>query len=194
MIVRLIIGALFALAVGAASGLGATYYALHRDIAFDSWNVGPWTMRREIGTAHADPYTRASIARIGRLPLALGDGVSFTAKTDITGKLLDGRCEAVIAGITPMARFWTLTLYTPSGDLVANAIDRHGFTSQEIVRRADGHFIMTVGPRAAPGNWLPSGGIARYVLVLRLYDTPIGVAATSNREIAMPTISMRNCP
>jgi len=59
---------------------------------------------------------------------------------------------------------------------VANSAQRHGFTSQEIIRNADGSFDVTVGPRARPGNWLPTGGVEKYLLVLRLYDTPIGMA------------------
>ena len=57
---------------------------------------------------------------------------------------------------------------TLDGELVANSVNRYGFTSQEIVRRADGSFEIVVAPRASPGNWLPTGGIERYVLVLRL--------------------------
>ena len=65
-------------------------------------------------------------------------------------------------GVTPAARFWTLTLYNPDGELVANSINRYGFTSQEIVRHADGSFEIVVAPRANPGNWLPTGGVERY--------------------------------
>jgi len=72
-------------------------------------------------------------------------------------------------------------------------VQRYGFTSQEIIRRADGTFEITVGPRARPGNWLPSGGIERYVLVLRLYDTPIGVATRTGREAPMPSITQGAC-
>ena len=66
---------------------------------------------------------------------------------------------SLLSGITPQARFWTLTLYNPEGRLVANSAQRHGFTSQEIIRNADGSFDVTVGPRARPGNWLPTGGV-----------------------------------
>ena len=84
-------------------------------------------------------------------------------KTDDNGRPLDGRCDVVLSGVTPAARFWTLTLYNPDGELVANSINRYGFTSQEIVRHADGSFEIVVAPRANPGNWLPTGGIERYI-------------------------------
>ena len=55
--------------------------------------IGSWTAWPKTGTVDADPYARAAIARIGRLPIALGDGVSFTALSDDNGRLLDGRCD-----------------------------------------------------------------------------------------------------
>jgi hypothetical protein len=192
--VRLLFGTLFALAVAAIVGLGLTYLALTRGAAFSPLTIGSWTAWPKTGTADADPYARAEIARTGRLPTALGDGVAFSARVDDAGKALDGRCDVVLSGVTPAARFWTLTLYNPKGDLVANSINRYGFTSQEIVRNADGSFEVVAAPRANPGNWLPTGGIERYVLVLRLYDTAVGVSTKAGREVPMPAIATRNCP
>ncbi|HEY6025732.1 MAG TPA: DUF1214 domain-containing protein [Pseudolabrys sp.] len=174
---RLLLGTLFTLLVAAAVGLGATYFALTRGAAFGALSIGSWTAWPKTGTLDADPYARAAIARSGVLPTALGDGVSFMATTDDAGRALDGRCDVEIDGITPTARFWTLTLYSVNGELVANSVHRHGFTSEEIVRRSDGSFDVTVGPRASPGNWLPTGGIERYQLALRFYDTAVGVAS-----------------
>ena len=190
---RLLFGTLFTLLVAAAVGLGATYYALTRGAAFGALRVGSWTAWPKTGTADADPYARAEIARSGRLPIGLGDGVSFTATTDNSGRPLDGRCDVELSGITPAARFWTLTLYN-NGELVSNSVHRHGFTSEEIVRRSDGSFAITVGPRASPGNWLPTGGIEHYELVLRFYDTAIGVATKAGRELPMPAVTTRTCP
>ena len=191
---RLLIGTLFAFAIAAVVGLGATYFALTRGAAFGALTIGSWTARPKTGTADADPYARATIARTGQLPVALGDGVSFTAQTDDSGKLLDGRCDVVLSGVTPAARFWTLTLYNTEGGLVANSIERFGFSSQEIVRHADGSFEIVVAPRANPGNWLPAGGIERYALVLRFYDTAVGVSTKAGRELPMPAITNRSCP
>ena len=191
---RLLLGSLFALAVAALVGLGATYLALIRGAAFGALSIGSWITWPKTGTMDADPYARATIARTGQLPIAVGDGVSFTVQADDDGKLLDGRCDVVLSGITPAARFWTLTLYNVEGELVANSVKRYGFTSQEIVRTADGSFEIVVAPRANPGNWLPTGGVERYALVLRLYDTAVGVSTKAGREVPMPTIKNRSCP
>ena len=190
---RLLLGTLFAFVVAALVGLGTTYFALSRGAAFGALTIGSWTAWPKSGTEDADPYARATIARTGQLPMALGDGVSFSALTDDKGKILDGRCTVVVSGVTPAARYWTLTLYNAGGELVANSVGRYGFTSEEILRNADGSFAITVAPRANPGNWLPSGGIERYSLVLRFYDTAIGVATRASREVPMPSIKTRSC-
>jgi hypothetical protein len=191
--VRLLFGTMFALAVAAAIGVGATWVALTRGTAYGGVTIGAWTAWPKNGTAGIDPYARAMVVRTGELPVGSGDGVAFYASTDDTGESLDGRCDVLVSGITPQARFWTLTLYDPEGHLVANSIRRQGFTSQEIIRKADGAFDVAVGPRARPGNWLPTRGTDKYQLVLRLYDTPIGMATRTGADAPMPSITRRGC-
>jgi hypothetical protein len=180
--------------VAAAVGLGATWIAIKQGNAYGGVTIGAWTAWPRTGTPGIDPYARAIVARSGELPIGSGDGVAFFARTDDAGLPFDGRCDVVVSGITPQARYWTLTLYEQDGRLIANSISRHGFTSQEVVRKASGTFDIVVGPRARPGNWLPSGGVERYVLVLRLYDTPVGVATRTGREAPMPSINRKSCP
>jgi hypothetical protein len=192
--VRLLFGTLLALIIAACIGLGATWVAITQGTAYGGVSIGAWTAWPRVGTPGIDPYARAMVARSGELPIGSGDGVAFYARADDSGQLLDGRCDIALEGITPQARYFTVTLYDLEGRLVANAVQRHGFTSQEVIRRTDGTFEIAIGPRARPGNWLPTGGIERYMLVLRLYDTPIGLATRSGREAPMPTIVQKACP
>jgi hypothetical protein len=192
--VRLLLGCLFALAVAAVVGLGTTWLALSHGTAFGAVTIGAWSAWPRTGTRDIDPYARATIARSGELPIGSGDGIAFVARADDNGRPLDGRCDIVLSGFTPQARFWTVTLYDPLGKLVANSVARHGFTSQELVRRSDGSFEIVVAPRARSGNWLPTGGVDHYELVLRLYDSSVGVATRAAREIPMPAVSVRSCP
>ena len=190
---RLLLGSLFCFLVAAGVGLGSTWFALSNGTAFGGIAIGAWQAWPKTGTMDIDPYARAAVSRTGELPLGLGDGVSFAAKTDDTGRLLDGRCDVLIAGTTPQARFWTITLYDPDGQFVANSLNRQGFTSQELIRNPDGSFAITAAPRARPGNWLPTGGAERFLLVLRLYDTPVGIATRAGREAPMPSIKQGSC-
>ena len=191
---RLIFISLIALAIATAVGLGATWTTSTRGLSFDAVRVGPWTAWPRTGTADIDPYARASVARTGELPIGSGDGVAFVARGDDKGRLLDGRCDIAVSGITPAARFWTLTLYDTQGNLVSNSLQRYGFTSQEIVRSADGAFEIRISARSRAGNWLPTGGLDRYLLMIRLYDTPVGVSTRSQRDAPMPAIVTMGCP
>ncbi len=190
---RLFFGSCLTLILAAAIGLGATWLMVTRGIAFGSLTIGAWTAWPKSGSVDIDPYARAAIARTGELPIGTGDGVAFYARTDDSGNVFDGRCTFTIGGMTPAARYWTLTLYDAQGRLVANTLDRHGFTSAEIVREKDGRIAINVGPRAQPGNWLPSGGTEEFVLVWRLYDTPIGVASLTTKEGPMPKVVRKGC-
>jgi hypothetical protein len=192
--VRFLAGLLFAFAVAAIVGLGATLFTLTHGTAFGAFTIGAWTAWPRNGTVDIDPYARANVARSGSLPIGSGDGIAFFTATDDRKALLDGRCDVVVSGKTPQARFWTLTLYDADGRLIGNALNRHGFTSQEVIRKTDGTFDILIAPRARTGNWLPTGGVERYVLTLRLYDTPVGVATRTGRETPMPTITTGICP
>ncbi|TMJ64633.1 MAG: DUF1214 domain-containing protein [Alphaproteobacteria bacterium] len=191
---RLILITLLALIIATVVGLGATWMTSTRGTDLGTLTIGAWTARPKTGTADVDPYSRASIARSGELPVGTGDGIAFSATRDDHNRPLDGRCDVVVSGVTPAARFWTLTLYDQKGHLVANSLQRYGFTSQEIIRGADGAFEIRVASRSRAGNWLPTGGIERYALMLRLYDTPVGVATRTQRDAPMPSITTVGCP
>jgi hypothetical protein len=192
--VRLIFTTIMVLAIAAVVGLGLTWMTATRGTDIGTLTIGAWTARPKIGTAEINPYSRASIARSGELPVGTGDGIAFTTNTDDNKRPLDGRCDVVVSGVTPAARFWTLTLYDTKGHLVANALQRYGFTSEEVVRNADGSFAIRMAARARAGNWLPTGGVDRYQLMLRLYDTPVGVATRTQRDAPMPAIVTVGCP
>jgi hypothetical protein len=191
--VRLILTTALILVLATVVGLGATWMTATRGTELGTLTIGAWTARPKIGTTEINPYSRASIARSGELPVGTGDGIAFIANADDNKRPLDGRCDIKVSGVTPAARFWTLTLYDMKGHLVANALQRYGFTSEEIVRSADGSFTIRMASRARAGNWLPTGGIERYQLMLRLYDTPVGIATRTQRDAPMPTIATVGC-
>ena len=191
---RLILITLVTLIIATTVGLGTTWMTATRGVNVGTIKIGPWTARPKTGTSDIDPYSRASVARSGELPVGTGDGVMFTATTDDAGRRLDGRCDVVVKGVTPAARFWTMTIYDQRGRLVANSLQRYGFTSQEIVRASDGSFELRVTSRSRAGNWLPTGGLDRYMLALRLYDTPVGVGTRTQKDAPMPSITTASCP
>lgn len=182
------------LAVGGVVGLGLTWVATLSGYGLGTVRAGPWEAWPKSGTEDADPYARASLARAGELPLEAADGLAFVASTDDAGAALDGRCDIRLSGSLPQARFWTLTVTDPRGRLIDNAANRYGFTSAEAVWNADGTLDIALGPRARPGNWLPTGARDRIVLTLRLYDAPVGLANRASDAPEMPKLVTERCP
>ena len=117
---RLIGVCVLVLVIATVVGLGTTWMTATRGVDVGTVTIGAWTARPKSGTSDIDPYSRAAIARSGELPIGTGDGVTFLAKADATGKRLDGNCDVTVSGVTPAARFWTLTVYDMKGRLVAN--------------------------------------------------------------------------
>jgi hypothetical protein len=192
--VRLIFITLLALALATAVGLGSTYMTSTRGTDLGTLTIGAWTARPKSGSSDIDPYSRASIARSGELPIGTGDGIAFLGhhrrqEEAARRALRRGRQRGDAGGPVLDA-----DAVRPQGHLVANSLQRYGFTSQEIVRGSDGAFEIRVAARSRAGNWLPTGGIERYALMLRLYDTPVGVATRTQRDAPMPSISTVDCP
>lgn len=185
----------FTLAAAAALGLGATYAAVTHSRGMDAVRAGAWEGWPRSGTTQADPYARAAFARSGELPLELADGLLFLAAQDSSGAPLDGRCDIRIAGPLPQARVWTLTVMDEEGHLIPNEAGRTGFTSNELVYRADGDIDVLLSPRARAGNWLPTGARGRVKVALRLYDAPFSFSSASGEGAQLlPRIVTERCP
>jgi hypothetical protein len=180
-------------AIGAATGLGSAYVAVKGDPAFGAVHIGQWVSWPDLGTLAIDPYSLANLARSARLPLASGEGVSFTAHTDDAGRPLDSTCVYRFAGMMPPSRIWTLTVYDGNGQLEPNAIDRNGFTAREIIRGADGSVTVTLAREASPGNWLPLPQTRAFSAVLRLYETSLSPTSGPIGNLALPALTRVSC-
>lgn len=179
--------------LGAGLGLFATWSALERGAGFESSHAGPWRSTPKAAFASADPYTRAALARNGKVPLNPSEGLSFTAAVDETGAPLLTTCDYVVTGPIPAARYWTLTPLTAQGALAATGNDRTGLTSAEIVRDGAGRFEIVASLNARPGNWLSLPASAEFMLALRLYDTPASSLASAMSANQMPRLRKERC-
>jgi hypothetical protein len=177
---------------GLAIGLFATFFTLNSGYGFNALRAGPWTGWPSVGGADIDPYARAVVARSGEAPLGRDQGLAFVAHDDSSGAPLDGSCDYAIVDPLPAARLWTLSLASPSGGLLANPAGRYGFSSVDILRREGGAFDIAISRNARPGNWLSPGEARKFVIVLRLYDTPLDVEARPDPN-SFPRIVKLQC-
>jgi hypothetical protein len=180
-------------AFGLGLGLMASAYALSGSSPFDRVQLGPWEVEAHAGSIEADPYTRARLERSGEIPLAVGEGLQLIARIDDDGRPLDARCVYEVGPRVPAARYWTLSLIDPDGWPVDNLARRYGFRSSEILRAANGDFVITVAAHVQPGNWLPIGAPGAVALALRLYDSPLGATASAIEKSAVPRVTRVGC-
>lgn len=178
---------------GAALGLFATSFSVERGFLFDAVQAGPWTAWPKAGTSDADPYAKAVTARTGEIPLGPAEGLTFVAREDSAGRRLRAACDYVVAGPMPTARFWTLTVMSPTGQLIAHPTQRFGFTSAEVLRGSAGGYAVTLSRAARPGNWLPVAEGAAFVLVLRLYDSANSANASTLTAEELPSVTAERC-
>jgi len=191
--VAILIKSCFAVVLGTLLGLALTYLSLERGFSFDAVRAGPWTGWPKAGSADIDPYARALLARTGAIPLGTGEGISFVARADSDGAALDPRCDYLLKGPMPPARFWTVSVFLQSGDLIENPAKRYGFTSAEILRSDETPVEVALAATAHPGNWLPTASNLPFVVVLRLYDSVLSATAASLDGSVMPKLLRGTC-
>lgn len=152
-------------------GIGSAWYMIERGSPLTTTKVGPWDGWISAGNPNADYYTRAHVARSGRLPLTSTVARYFVARSDSAGGALTADCAYLITGRPLNARWWSIAVYDEYGGLIANPSDRYSFNSEEMLRHADGSYRVNLARSARPENWLPSGTAdQRLMLMLRIYS------------------------
>ena len=185
--------AILTAAAGLVLGLWATRTMLANGGPFEVARIGAWKLATKAGAIDADPYTRASLARSGEIPLAIGEGLQLVARADDAGRPLDARCVYRVGPHAPAARYWTLGVVDADGYPIENPAGRYVWRSSEILRREGGDFSIWVSATAHAGNWLPVGAPGRFALVLRLYDSPLSATAGGIEQAAAPAIVREAC-
>ncbi len=160
--------------------------------------VGPWQVWVNAGSAGADPYTRAHIARTGQLPITSASGATFFATRDEDGRTLSSSCDYEIIARPFNAVWWTIAVYDGYGNLIPNKANRHAFSSQSLTVLPDGTQRVVLAPEARPGHWLPSGQASSLTLALRIIR-PLTVEGQADEDVkqaqatSLPQIRRTDC-
>jgi hypothetical protein len=191
--VRSFLGLTCALGIAVAGGYALTDVALGRADQFSRQDVGAWNFWPQAGSMQADPYLRAITARRAILPMGLGEGIGLVAQHDSTGAPLVSRCDYLLTGRMPSARALTISAYGLDGRPFQTGSGRTALNGDELLRQEDGAFSVAVSAEPAAGNWLPLAANMPFVLVLRLYDTPLGANAAALTEPSVPAVTQVRC-
>ena len=189
------VGTLAAIALVFIGGVWSSRAMIDRGSILSTRSFGPWQQWPAAGRIDADPYTRAHVAASGTLRISADSAGVYEAIVDAQGARLHSSCDYVIEGISTAGLWWSLAVFDSRGELIDNDASRYAFTSDTVAPNPDGSFIVTLGRDARPGNWLPTGGAGRIVLVFTLLDPATGLsdAGRDDRARMLPVIRREGC-
>ena len=189
------IGLVMTMALAVVVGIWSSQFLVSRGSPLSTDTYGPWQHWRNLGRDFADPYTKAHIANTGTLRIASNSAGIFEARTDDLGARLHSSCNYVIEGTNMSGMWWSLAVFDSRGRLIANNSNRYAFTADTVAPNPNGSFIVTLGRDARPGNWLPTSGAGRLVLVLTILDPSTGLSdeARAERNKVLPIIRREGC-
>lgn len=178
--------------LGIAAGTGAAAWSVRSGAWGSEAKIGPWTTGGDIGTAHASARTRAVVALHGLLALPAREARYYGAAEDDAGRPLDGRCRYRVTGGDPGGEWFSLTLYDPAGYLVANRAGIYSAGSAGMAASERKAWTVALAPDPQPGRWIPTGGLERFNLTLRVY-LPADGGGTNLSPERLPRIARLGC-
>ena len=174
-------------------GLGSAWRTVSHGFFASTVRFGPWAFWFRQGTADADPYTIAHIAREGTLPITAASAMTFTAARDSEGARLSGNCTYEVRGYSVPALWWSIAAFRPDGEVMPNKTGRASFTSANIATAPDGSFLVRLSPEVQPGNWLPSERGGRVVLRMEILRPLSPDNLLKSGEDVLPAITLQEC-
>lgn len=181
--------------LGLVAGISAALFMAFGPIGYGGVTVGPWQTSRLIGSADADPVTRAIIARRGLLALNRSEAIYFNADVDDNGAAFDPACTyRVVFDAEPQAEWWSLTLYAEDDFLAVNGNNAHSVTADHAAASAEDPMAAFIAPARgdSPSYWISSANAGSFALTLRMYRPARDVRddpATAN----LPRIERLRC-
>ncbi len=180
-------------AIALLLGLGSAWRTVNHGFSATAARYGPWAFWFREGTADADPYTAAHVARQGSLPVTAASAMVFTATRDSAGSQLSGDCTYEIRGAAVPSLWWDIAAFTSDGEIMPNKTGRAGFSSANILAAPDGRFTVRLSPDVQPGNWIPAQRGTRVTLKLSILRPFNPDALRKNGSEILPEISLVEC-
>jgi len=189
------IGVLAAIILVFIGGVWSSRTMIDRGSILSTRTYGPWQQWPAAGRTDADPYTRAHLSGSGTIRISSDSAGVYEARVDAQGARLHSSCDYVIEGNDTGGLWWSLAVFNGRGELIENDAARYVFTSDTVANNPDASFIVTLGRDARPGNWLPTGGAGRLVLVFTILDPATGISDANRDERAklLPAIRREGC-
>jgi hypothetical protein len=105
----------------------------------------------------------------------------FVRERDDAGNSLRTDCATRLEGLPPPARWWQISATTRDGT--------RAISTGDIVREADGSYVVTLWNAAAPGNWLQLGEPEDFSLRLFVHASTV----EDGQALTMPSVRRLWC-
>ncbi|CAA0102674.1 Uncharacterised protein [Halioglobus japonicus] len=183
--------------------LSAIFLAANLNQRFEDMSVrnGNWMTSVATGSEGAGMMLKAAVA-IGGLLASTQENSMYYRLSSVAGEPLRLNCRYRIEGTDYDADWWSITAYGWDNYLIPNAQKRYSFNDENLVRNADGSWVITVANTEQAGNWLPVGpsgapewrkpGDYDFDLLLRLY-TPGKAYLETPESAALPKVTLEAC-
>ena len=162
---------------------------------------GDWVTSVATGSQDAGVMLKAAVALGGLLASTQENSMYYRLST-IAGEPLRLNCRYRIEGDDYEADWWSITAYGWDIYLIPNPQKRYSFNNENLVRNANGSWVITVAATEQAGNWLPTGpsgapdwrklGDYDFDLLLRLY-TPGDAYLKTPQSAPLPKVTREAC-
>ncbi|MEM9014540.1 MAG: DUF1214 domain-containing protein [Pseudomonadota bacterium] len=190
---------MIAILAGAAVGVATAYWAVDgfgdHGAPTRAYSVGNgvWSGDLAVGSAAANPFTRARIAKRGLLALSREEAIYFFRDRDENGERFRGDCIYKMSGGALPAEWWSVTLYDDDDFLTQNDDNAHSINSFTLAdANADWSAMIGSTDQRADALWLSTRNAGAFSLTLRLYQ-PYREALDNPNAIAYPSIERLHC-
>ncbi len=162
---------------------------------------GNWITNVSTGSSDAGIMLKATIA-MGGLLASTRENSMYYRLDSLDEEPLRLNCRYRIEGMDYDADWWSITAYGWDNFLIPNQQKRYSFNNENIVRRADGSWVIYVAAEEQTVNWLPVGPSGApswrkrsghdFDLLLRLY-TPGKAYLEAPQSAPLPTVTLEGC-
>ncbi len=174
-------------------GLGSAWRGVNHGFFAVANRYGPWVFWFREGTADADPYTLAHVARQGVLPVTAASTIVFSATRDSAGSHLSGDCTYEIHGYAIPSLWWNIAAFKTDGEIIPNKTGRSGFPGANLLAAPDGTFTVRLSPDVQPGNWIPALRGNRVILQLTILRPLSPDSLLKSGGDILPEITLVEC-
>lgn len=178
---------------GMAVGIGSAFSISGGWLSEASIVSGKWSTDPTVGAAAANPWVRATIARVGLLALTKEETIYFNRELDEDGAPLVETCTYALSGQALPTRWWSITIYGADQMLPVNTDKASSIDATRALPAGATSWTGSLSAnRPATGQWLSSKGGGRFSLTIRLYN-PQSVDRAFLEGLNLPQVKKLSC-